>query len=58
MTSIDPHAVEKLPVIAAELGAGLAIVPTKPADHNLIAAVRSAGLDEVTRYYIGTPSHP
>ena len=56
VTSIHPHAVQKLPAIAAELGAGLAIVPTKPADENLIAAVGSSGFDEVTLYYVGKPS--
>jgi hypothetical protein len=58
VTSIDPHAVHKLSAIVAELGAAIAIVSTKPADADLIAAVGSSGFDEVTQYYVGTPSLP
>ncbi len=58
VTSIDPDAVQKLSAIVAELEPALAIVSTKPADDDLIGAVGSAGFDEVTRYYVGTPSLP
>jgi hypothetical protein len=47
--------VPELPAIAANLGAVLVIVSTKPSTPELAEAVGAAGFDEVTRYYVGTP---
>jgi hypothetical protein len=53
----DVASVPDVPRIAGECGAVLAIVSTTPATPELSEAVSLAGFDEVTRYYVGAPSH-
>jgi ribosomal protein S18 acetylase RimI-like enzyme len=53
LVSVD--AIKWLPDVAAEHGAVLAILPTKPGVPGIAEAADACGFDETTRYYVGQP---